>query len=65
MARKTKSQVPSVNPELNGFDVRINEFGEIVSTYNVAKLNDFLDEHTDDKKFRGVAVVRRQDTAAN
>jgi len=59
MARKSpKNAKPQVNQELNGFDVQINEFGEIISTYNINKLNTFLDDKTDDKKFRGIDVER-------
>lgn len=62
MARKPKSNtVPQVNAELKGFDVKINEFGEIISTYNLDQLNDFLDSRVDDKKFRGVEVVKRRE----
>ncbi len=62
MARRPKSNtVPQVNAELKGFDVKINEFGEIVSTYDLEQLNDFLDRKVDDKKFRGVEVVKRRE----
>jgi hypothetical protein len=62
MARKPKSNtVPQVNPELKGFDVKINEFGEIISTYDLEDLNDFLDRKVDDKKFRGIEVVKRRE----
>lgn len=53
-----KKTTAKVNPELQGFDIRVNEFGEIVSTLDLNKLNDFLDRHTDDKKFRGVDITR-------
>ena len=43
---------PKVNPELNGFDIKINSFGEIVSNYDVEKINEFLNKHVDDKKLR-------------
>jgi len=43
---------PKVNPELEGFEIRINSFGEIVSNYDVEKINDFLNKHVDDKKLR-------------
>ncbi|MCS7073037.1 MAG: hypothetical protein NZ108_01070 [Bacteroidia bacterium] len=61
MPRKPKNEQAKVNPLLNDFQVRINEFGEIVSSYDVQKLNEFLDEHVEDKKFRGIEVVRRDD----
>ena len=39
-----------VNPELKGLDLRVNEFGEIISNVSVDKLNDFLDRNVIDKK---------------
>ncbi|MCE3008170.1 MAG: hypothetical protein LW884_07495 [Bacteroidetes bacterium] len=60
MARKIRGAVkPQVNAALKGFDVEINAFGEIVSSYDINKLNQFLDEKVDDKKFKGVDVVKR------
>lgn len=54
MAKKkiTKSDKPKVNPELRGFDIQVNSFGEIITNYNVDKINDFLNKHVDDKKLR-------------
>jgi len=62
MARKPKNNIiPQVNSELKGFDIQINEFGEIVSNINIGNLNQFLDERVEDKKFRGIEVVKRDD----
>jgi len=62
MARKPKKTAsPQVNEELKGFEININEFGEISSTLSIAKLNDFLDDNVEDKKFRGVKVVKRDE----
>jgi hypothetical protein len=55
---KPNPNVPKVHPELQGFEISVNEFGEIVSTLDINKLNDFLDSQTEDKKFRGVEVTR-------
>ncbi len=53
MAKKKKEEEkPDVHDELKGFDIRINEFGEIISNLEVDKLNDFLDDQVDDKKLR-------------
>lgn len=43
---------PEVNKELEGFEIKINQFGEIKSNFDVSKLNSFLDEHVDDKKLK-------------
>ena len=58
--RKKNNDKPQVNQDLDGFDISINEFGEINSTYNVGKRNEFLDDNTNDKKFRGVEVIRKK-----
>ncbi len=58
MPRKKKTDTqketskPRVHKELEGFDIRINAFGEIVSTLDIEKINEFLDKHVDDKKLR-------------
>jgi hypothetical protein len=58
MPKKKKKEIensakkPKVNPELEGFDITINSFGEIMPTHNIDKLNEFLNKHIDDKKLR-------------
>lgn len=54
MARKPEKNKknPKVNPELEGFDVRIDSFGEIKSNLNIDKINEFLNRNVDDKKLR-------------
>ena len=41
---------PNVHDELKGFDITINELGEMQSTYSIDKLNSFLDDNVEDKK---------------
>jgi hypothetical protein len=41
---------PKVHKELNGFDISIDQFGEIRSNMNIEKINEFLNENVDDKK---------------
>lgn len=41
---------PKVNKALEGFEVSINSFGEIVSTKSIDELNAFLDVHLPDRK---------------
>lgn len=50
MSKKKPEQKPKVNPELEGFDVNIDEFGEITSTLGIEKINDFLNKKLYDKK---------------
>jgi hypothetical protein len=55
-AKKDK-EVPKVNKDLNGFDIKINSFGEIVTSYDLDKINDFLDKNVDDKKLKSRSEV--------
>jgi hypothetical protein len=41
---------PKVHKELKGFDISIDQFGEIKSNMNIEKINEFLNENVDDKK---------------
>ncbi len=43
---------PKVNKRLEGFDIRIDAFGEIKSTIDIDKINQFLNKSVDDKKLR-------------
>lgn len=50
--KKNKKGKPEVHDELKGFDIKINEFGEITSSMDVEELNEFLDENVEDKKLK-------------
>lgn len=43
---------PKVNKELEGLEIRINEFGQIITNYEVGDINKFLNRNVDDKKLR-------------
>ena len=45
-------RLPDVHPDLRGFDVRLNAFGEVDMTIPMDRLNDFLDREVDDPKLR-------------
>ena len=47
-----KKETPKVNPELEGFDITIDSFGEITTNYTIDAINKFLNRHVDDKKLR-------------
>lgn len=51
MSDKKKNNL-KIHQDLKGFDIKINEFGEIVSSYSVEKLNGFLDDNVEDKKLK-------------
>lgn len=49
--KTTKKQVkPRVHKDLKGFEVSIDQFGELTSSMNIEKINSFLDKNVDDKK---------------
>ena len=50
--RLSKRETPKVNPELDGFDIKIDTFGEIKTNYDIDKITKFLNRHVDDKKLR-------------
>ncbi|HSZ72692.1 MAG TPA: hypothetical protein VK750_08440 [Cytophagaceae bacterium] len=54
MAKKKTSDKgkAKINPELDGLSVNINSLGEVVTSYDIDKLNEFLNENVDDKKLR-------------
>ncbi|MBI1226166.1 MAG: hypothetical protein GC192_13105 [Bacteroidetes bacterium] len=54
MAKKSKpsEKQPKVHDELKGFDIKINAFGEMTSSLNIERLNQFLNEKVDDIKLR-------------
>lgn len=61
MAKKTdkpskKQGKPRVHKELSGFEVSIDQFGELKTNMAIEKLNEFLNENVDDKK-----LAERQD----
>ena len=56
-AKKTK---PKVNPKLEGFEIEIDSLGEIRSSFEIDKINEFLDKEVEDKK-----LVDRKDFKKN
>ena len=51
MDKKEKSK--QVHEDLDGFNVRINPFGQIESNFDMDKVNEFLNQNTEDKKIKG------------
>jgi uncharacterized protein YjgD (DUF1641 family) len=55
MAKKKEKKTdkkPKVNKELDGFNITVNTFGEINSSFDLDKLNAFLDKNVEDKKLK-------------
>ena len=51
-SEKPQPEKPKVNPELEGFDIQINSFGEIATNFDIDRINAFLNNNVDDKKLR-------------
>ena len=49
MAKEKKAKT---NKELDGFDIKIDSFGEIKSNMKIDEINKFLNKTVDDKKLR-------------
>jgi hypothetical protein len=45
-----KKEKPSVNPELEGFNIEIDSFGELKTNFSIDKINEFLNKNVEDKK---------------
>lgn len=45
-----KSTRPSFHENLKGFDIKVNTFGEMESTFEIDRLNEFLNQEVPDKK---------------
>ncbi len=51
-ASKAGNELPRVHKDLEGFDIKINSFGEITTTFDMDRINQFLNKNVDDKKLR-------------
>ena len=49
---KDSDKKPKVNKELDGLDIKVNSLGEIITNYNIDKINEFLNKNVDDKKLK-------------
>lgn len=59
--KKAKEGKPEVHKDIDGFDININQFGEIKTTLNFEKLNAFLNKNLDDKKLREKEEKEKKD----
>ena len=48
MDKKKKAEV---HEDLEGFDIKIDPFGQMQTNFSIDKLNKFLDKNVNDKKF--------------
>jgi len=49
---KRKKESPKVHKDLEGFDIKIDKFGEIKGNLNIDKINAFLDRNLKNKKLK-------------
>ena len=49
---KAADEKPRVHKDLEGFDIQINSFGEISTSFDMDRINEFLNKNVDDKKLR-------------
>lgn len=50
--KKKKNEIPKVHKDLDGFNMNINSFGEISSSFSIDKINEFLNDNVEDKKLK-------------
>ncbi|MEO5905824.1 MAG: hypothetical protein ABIQ11_03810 [Saprospiraceae bacterium] len=67
MAKKKKTpdhlrNRPPFHEELKGFDIRVNSFGEMESTFEIDKLNEFLNKEVADKKLDNKDTDEKENT---
>ncbi|GAA5219552.1 hypothetical protein [Membranihabitans marinus] len=60
MSKKNKiNKRPESHEELKGFDIQIDEFGQVITNISQDKLNSFLDKNVIDKKMDADQVSKR------
>ncbi|WP_162054021.1 hypothetical protein [Pontibacter pamirensis] len=47
---KSSKKKSKVHKDLEGFEIKVNEHGEIISNYSIDKINEFLNQNVEDKK---------------
>ena len=53
MPKKLKKKGnPTVHDQLDGFDIKINTLGQMQTSYDIDKINAFLNENLEDKKMQ-------------
>jgi hypothetical protein len=60
MGRKKKNSENEIHKELKGFNIKINEFGEINTSFSIERLNTFLNQKVDDKKLKDKSNQERK-----
>ena len=58
--KQNPTEKPKVHPELEGFDVKINSFGEITTNFSIDKINEFLNKNVVDKKLKHLDGYKKE-----
>jgi hypothetical protein len=58
---ETKPSRKPFHDKLEGFDIKVNSFGEIKTSFDIDKINKFLDEEVDDKKIDEETIKKSPD----
>jgi len=61
--KKKKEEKPKTGKSvfhegLEGFDIKVNSFGQMESTFEIDKLNEFLNQEVEDKKIKAEAKAK-------
>ena len=56
-----RRELPDVHPDLAGFDVELNRFGQVDMTISIDRLNEFLDREVADPKLRQWGLSEEED----
>ncbi len=51
-SKSKKESKPRVHKDLEGFQITVDQFGEIKSNMSIEKINEFLNEKVEDKKLQ-------------
>jgi len=52
LSKKEKPTKPSVHDEISGFDIKVDQFGQLRTNMDIDKINQFLKENVTDKKLQ-------------
>ncbi|UBM60627.1 hypothetical protein LAG90_08235 [Marinilongibacter aquaticus] len=58
--KEENEEKPRVHKDLDGFDIKINSFGEIQMSYDIEKINDFLNKNVEDKKLKDIDLEEQK-----
>jgi hypothetical protein len=59
--KTTKTGRPSFHEDLQGFDIKVNSFGEMESSFEIDRINEFLNKEVPDKKLEHPTPPNKHD----